>query len=265
MAALAASLLAAAPLRAATSNTLDSEGGTIRLVAAAPEADGTVPAVLDIRLAPGWKTYWRDPGASGLAPSVTLPPESGFALDGIGFPPPRLFDDGTVRYVGYDRPVALPLRLKRLAPQARRLDLSVLLGICKEICIPVQGDLALTLDEGPHDRPLDRARIKDAAKWLPEPPSEDFRLQAAQASDDGRRIDIRVALPEGGGEAPEVFVAAPDGYAVHMPVARAVTGRTMTARIDVLRRPKGKPLDLAAIHIVVRAGARSMETPLAFE
>lgn len=41
-------------------------GGMIRLVAAQPRQDGTIPATLEVKLNAGWKTYWREPGASGI-------------------------------------------------------------------------------------------------------------------------------------------------------------------------------------------------------
>lgn len=38
-----------------------------------PESDGTIKAVLDVDLLPGWKTYWRDPGEAGVPPRWVFP------------------------------------------------------------------------------------------------------------------------------------------------------------------------------------------------
>ena len=46
-----------------------TQRAAVRLIAGARSDDGaTVRAGIEIRLAPGWKTYWRYPGDSGIPP-----------------------------------------------------------------------------------------------------------------------------------------------------------------------------------------------------
>ncbi len=40
----------------------------VRLIAGARSSDSTLRAGIEIKLAPGWKTYWRYPGDSGVPP-----------------------------------------------------------------------------------------------------------------------------------------------------------------------------------------------------
>src|SRR4029077_13588186 len=65
-------LLVAAPAHAADSSAWDgNQRAAVRLIAGASrsEAGATIHrAGVEIRLAPGWKTYWRYPGDSGLPP-----------------------------------------------------------------------------------------------------------------------------------------------------------------------------------------------------
>jgi DsbC/DsbD-like thiol-disulfide interchange protein len=264
-----ASLLAAIFLpvaaQAATSAWVTSPGGAIRLVASQPKPDGSIPAILEIKLEPGWKTYWRDPGASGIPPQITLEPAGGVALEAIRFPAPKTFGEGSGRYVGYDSSVAFPLVLKRASGEKDlAVRASVFLGVCQDICIPVQGTLDLVLKSGDFDNPLDDVRIEKAVASLPEPPSEDFGIAKADFDEGAGIIRLDLRLPQGAGK-PEIFLAGPAGLSFGAPVAREPAGAEQ--RIDIPVKHAGKDLTMAGkpITLTVRAGARSMETTLAFD
>ena len=64
---LMSAVLLASPALASSSSWYASEGGRIRLVTTGkPDSAGRIQGVLEIALKPGWKTYWRDPGDSGV-------------------------------------------------------------------------------------------------------------------------------------------------------------------------------------------------------
>src|SRR5437763_343953 len=58
----------AAPSQAAMTAWVRTDHLQLRLLGAAIAADGTLPAAVDIALAPGWDTYWRTPGQGGVPP-----------------------------------------------------------------------------------------------------------------------------------------------------------------------------------------------------
>ncbi|MEI2297734.1 protein-disulfide reductase DsbD domain-containing protein [Ensifer sp. MJa1] len=251
--------------KAATSEWVTSPGGMIRLVATAPEADGTIPAALEVKLNPGWKTYWREPGASGIPPQVTLDPAGGVVLEKIGFPVPKTFDDGVVRYVGYDHSVAFPLTLKRTqAAGDINIRASVFLGICEDICIPVQGELTLALKQDVFDNPLDGARINDAIAALPEAPSADFAVTASRYDADRAMLHVTMRLPAGSGE-PELFLAGPTGFAFGKPDIVVKDDPDVSASVPVRLTGKERELKGKPIVVTIRARDRSMETTLAFD
>ncbi|MEN9895034.1 MAG: hypothetical protein RIR97_886 [Pseudomonadota bacterium] len=101
---------------AASSEWAQTAGGRMRLVALPPEQDGTVPAILQIELDKGWKTYWREPGAAGIPPHVTLRDGGNVSFSGLRFPAPMIFDDGKIRDYIYTQSVSLVLKAKRIAP-----------------------------------------------------------------------------------------------------------------------------------------------------
>lgn len=251
---------------AAQSQWATSQGGDIRIVAGQPQSDGTIRAILDIRLKPGWKTYWLEPGASGIPPQVTLDPSAGIALAGMRFPPPKAFDDGIVRYTGYDSPVAFPLLLKTDRPGDVSIKASFFLGICKDICIPVQGELAVALEDGHAANPLHEARIEAAFAALPATPSEGFRVKTASFDQVAKTLRITLVAPSASQDAPpELFLAGPPGYSFGKPQPVAAEAGTFLMEVPVKVPAKGGNLKSGAILLVARSGGQSMETPLAFD
>src|SRR5690606_16478618 len=105
------SLLPAAA-HAAASDWYHVEGGSVRVVTSGvPDENGVLRGALEIRLKRGWKTYWRDPGSSGVPPTLDVAVGDRTAPVEIGFPAPQRFDDGYAEWAGYDEPVALALSL----------------------------------------------------------------------------------------------------------------------------------------------------------
>lgn len=247
------------PAGAASSEWVATPGGDVRLVALPAGADGTARAMLDIRLHSGWKTYWRDPGGSGIPPSLAV---TGAELRAIGFPVPKHLGDETVRYVGYDTSVALPLSLAKAS--GGRLTVSVFLGVCKDICIPVQAELTTDTSGESFVNPLEEAAVAAAEASLPGEPSEDFRPLSARWSEDGKTLAVRLLAP-GDGALPEVFVSGPSTF--QFGAARAVSrdGEAFVAEVPVLHRPKKHDPAAGPIRLTARAGERTMESPLAID
>ena len=117
----------------------------MRLVALAPDADGHIRAALQIEPEPGWITYWREPGDSGIPPQVSPAPEGNVALEKVAFPVPKLITVGKVKEIGYDAPVTLPLDFRVTGDRPDKLDVTVFIGLCKDICIPFQTALSVPL------------------------------------------------------------------------------------------------------------------------
>jgi DsbC/DsbD-like thiol-disulfide interchange protein len=264
LATLSAYFFNAPAANAAQSAWVQSEGGAVRIVADRPEPDGTIPAILDIRLKPGWKTYWLEPGASGIPPQVSLDPQDGISFSGLRFPAPKAFHDGIASYTGYDHSVAFPLSLKREKTGDLSLKASVFLGICKDICIPVQADLHLSLPEGLAENPLDRARIDDAVAALPMEPSDTFNVTAVSFDAVGKRLHVSLVMPAAATPA-ELFLAGPPGFSFGRPENVTSENGKLTAEIPVRVPAKGGALKSGSVLLVARAGDRSMQTPLAFD
>jgi hypothetical protein len=90
--------------------------------------------VLDV--APGWKTYWRSPGSAGVPPVLDWAGSENLGRVEVLWPRPLVFDSFGMQTVGYAGQVVLPLRVvPDTAGEAVTLDLSLLLGVCRDICV----------------------------------------------------------------------------------------------------------------------------------
>jgi DsbC/DsbD-like thiol-disulfide interchange protein len=101
---------------------------------------------VEIQLQPGWKTYWRTPGDSGVPPrfdfSKSVNVESVTPL----FPAPRTFDDGAGgQSYGYAKHVIFPLRIVPKNPnEPVQLRASISYAVCEKLCLPVEAESELS-------------------------------------------------------------------------------------------------------------------------
>jgi DsbC/DsbD-like thiol-disulfide interchange protein len=258
LAVILTALLLPQAARAATSDWVTTPGGDVRLVALPPASDGTARAILDIRLHDGWKTYWRDPAGSGIPPSLTI---TGATLKNIGFPAPKRLGDDALHYIGYDAPIALPLTLTGVSGP---ISASVFLGVCKDICIPVQAELTVNPATEAFANPLEESLIAAAEARLPAAANGDLAPIEGRWSADGKTLSVRFRAPLEG-PLPEVYVSGPDNVQFGLAEAIAQDGDAYVARVPVLYRPKGLDPARALIRLTLRAGARTMESLLTVE
>ena len=256
--AVLASLFLPPAAAAATSAWVETPGGDVRLVTLPAAADGSSRAMLEIRLHEGWKTYWRDPGGSGIPPSIAL---SGAELVSIGFPAPKRLGDATNRYIGYDAPVRLPMALRKAAGGA--ISATIFIGVCKDICIPVQAELTADASAETFANPLEETAIAEAEAKLPAAADEAFKPLSGTWSADGKTIAVRFKAPDDG-PLPDVFLSgAPFEFGAAGPVRR--DGDALLSDVPVLHRPKKFDLAKNPIQLTLRAGEKTMESPLAIE
>jgi len=62
---------------------------------------GTLWVDLHLDIAPGWHTYWRNPGDSGLPTEIAWELPAGFSAGEIAWPAPERFVVGTIGNYGY--------------------------------------------------------------------------------------------------------------------------------------------------------------------
>ena len=122
------------------------------LVAYAPQgvAPGQ-PLWLGLQIAhqPGWHTYWKNPGDSGLPTELRWTLPAGVDVGDIAWPVPQKLRVEQMANYGYEGTVLLPVALQ-LAPSFKAAEhLTVRLHaswlVCKLECIPEEGNFTLQL------------------------------------------------------------------------------------------------------------------------
>ncbi|MGI9395658.1 MAG: protein-disulfide reductase DsbD domain-containing protein, partial [Boseongicola sp.] len=115
--------------------------------------DGRHYAALSIRLAPGWKTYWRTPGAAGIPPVFDWAASENVADVIVAFPVPRVSELNGLRSIGYTDRVVFPLAVRPIDnEQDINLHGQLLIGVCEDICVPLELELTATLKSSASQR-----------------------------------------------------------------------------------------------------------------
>ena len=117
----------------------------IRLVAGSRSGSVLLGGIA-IQLQDGWKTYWRNPGDSGVPPRFDFSKSDNVEAVTVLWPAPMKFDDGAGGFsLGYKKQVVLPLRIvakNNDRPVTLRAQISY--AVCEKICIPVEAASELT-------------------------------------------------------------------------------------------------------------------------
>ncbi|CAN5626393.1 protein-disulfide reductase DsbD family protein [soil metagenome] len=101
-------------------------------------------------LEPGWHTYWRAPGGTGIPPRFDWAGSANLAGIGFEWPKPAVFETFGMRTIGYHGGLVLPVRLRPERPGAPiELRLGIEFGVCKDICIPAEAALSGSFDSRP--------------------------------------------------------------------------------------------------------------------
>jgi DsbC/DsbD-like thiol-disulfide interchange protein len=257
----AAHLVLALPGHAVAADASPYDGtprAAVRLIAGAARHDGGTTvhrAGVEIKLAPGWKTYWRYPGDSGVPPRFDFSQSSNVKSVTVRYPAPqRLADDGGTS-IGYKHDVVFPLEVvAQDASKPVTLSLAIEYAVCEKLCVPADGkaELTLTGKAGENDAKLaqSEALVPRAAKVG----EGAFAIRSARR--EGSRVTVEVTAPAGA--AVELFAEGPTPEWA-LPVPSLLDARRFSFELDGLppdTKPDGATLTLTAV-----AGDQAIEVP----
>jgi DsbC/DsbD-like thiol-disulfide interchange protein len=136
----------------------------VRLIVGAPQTHPpSVLAGVEVKLDPGWKTYWRYPGDSGVPPRFDFSRSENIKSVTVQWPVPHHFVDETGNSIGYKDHVIFPLRLIPQDPtKPILLHLKLDYATCEKLCIPATGEgtLRITGDPSTHAGELEAAEAQ---------------------------------------------------------------------------------------------------------
>jgi thiol:disulfide interchange protein len=225
----------------------------------APPAGSIVSLAIEMTPEPGWHGYWKNPGDSGMEPTVDWTLPQGATAGPLEYPVPhRLIVGGLMNYV-FEGPYALLLKLRVPAGLAPGTPLPIkgkfdYLVCTKEVCVPESAVLALDLKVGAPGTLTTRRAVFDGFRQaLPKPLGSEAGLQWS----DGR-FRLSIPLPKSVATQEPYFFPLTDGaidYAAEQTVTRngdtliieTAAGSQQPASVEgVLRLREGDGLSLTA-------------------
>lgn len=233
----------------------------VRLIAGSSKPGGAaLRAGIEIKLRPGWKTYWRYPGDSGVPPHFDFAGSDNLKQADVLFPAPHLFVDETGQSLGYKDTIIFPVVV---TPKEKgkpvHLRMKVDYAVCEKLCVPAEGRAELLLSGGDSSQ---NASLAAAEAQVPK------RVTAAQLGLTARRANagskpvVTVELGAPAGKPLELFAEGPSpdwALPIPKPVKNPPPGRAeFTFVLDGLPPgvdPKGQ-FDLT---FTVVTGGRAVE------
>lgn len=221
--------------------------------------DGTHMAALRVRLAPGWKTYWRAPGEAGIPPRFDWNGSQNIKSVAFHWPTPQVFHQNGMATIGYKDELVLPIELTpdtSGAPIALRAEVEI--GVCQDVCLPVS--IRVSADLGTAARP--DARINAAIADAPaNGRSAGLRKVTCGVEPiaDGLRLTADIEMPQLGRDEIAVFELSDQMIWISEAHSRR-TGQTLSATTELVP-PSNRPfvLDRSDVRITVLAAGRAVD------
>ncbi|MCK8463930.1 hypothetical protein MUY35_08725 [Aliiroseovarius sp. S1339] len=197
------------------------------------DASGNHMAALRFRLADGWKTYWRAPGEAGIPPSLNWKGSGNLAGVKFHWPTPEVFLTSGMQTIGYSHELVLPMTLvPKQEGQPITLKGNVNLGVCLDVCMPMDAKISVTLAPQASGA---QAPIKRALRQRPDTAKEAGLRRAVcdvEPIADGLRVTVKIDMPKvGANEVVVVETADPSVWVSEISTSRSAGALTTVAEL----------------------------------
>ncbi|WP_405403212.1 protein-disulfide reductase DsbD domain-containing protein [Paracoccus sp. Ld10] len=219
------------------------------------EPDGARVLALELLLEPGWKTYWRSPGDTGLPPQLDWVGSDNLSHVTMHWPAPQAIRSGETLEMGYHDRLVLPLTAYPQDP-GKPVDITAQIdvGVCENICVPVHLELRAPPVGTQSDPVITRALAAEPQRLDSDPACYITPLA------DG----LRVAMDLPQGDATLAAVELTDNPQVWVSAADIVPGPKGLQAVVEMVAPSGKPFDLdrdaLRLTVIPADGGRATET-----
>lgn len=216
---------------------------TVRLdpVSISPDSPNR-EVIVEITLQPGYKTYWRTPGDSGVPPTFDWSKSDNLGSVTVKWPAPKWFFDGSGYAIGYGGRTRFPVSVvaqDKDKPLLLKLNLDY--AVCKEICIPAKAEASL--------------RLPAATEAVSLPLVEPFKGNIPRRVGLGEAVDgiaiaavegpvdalvVKVRVPQEAAEATDsrLFVEGPEGWLFGKPEREVLEGGELRFNVPLSDKPK---------------------------
>jgi DsbC/DsbD-like thiol-disulfide interchange protein len=257
---LVASVLATAAHAEDASPWQKDSHSAVRLLAGS-RSGAVLLGGIAFQLQPGWKTYWRTPGDSGVPPRFDFSKSENIEAVTVLWPAPLKFDDGAGGVsLGYHDQTVLPLRIvPKNVDKPVTLRATINYAVCEKICIPVDAsaELAFTSVASTED-----SALFAALDTVPKPANvgDPNPLTIRDVKRDGKsKVFVDVAVPDARDVSLFVEGPTPDwGLPVPKPVEQSPPGvKRFAFALDGV--PPGVSPEGAALKLTLVGGDRAYE------
>jgi DsbC/DsbD-like thiol-disulfide interchange protein len=225
-----------------------------------------VRAGIEIRLDPGWKTYWRYPGDTGIPPTFDFSGSQNVKSATIEWPAPEQFSDGAGGHsIGYVGDVILPLKVTPTnAALPSTLHLNLNYAVCGTLCVPAKAALELALT----GRSTDEGLLDKAVQLVPKRvalgvQTDGLAVRSMQLTSAGGKESVVIDLSAPQGAPVNLFVEGPTAdWALPLPEPDGAANgpdRRFTFVVDGL--PPGAKAKGAALTLTAVSGSHAIEVP----
>ncbi len=143
----------------------------------AAEAGRPFRVALRLRMAPGWHTYWQNPGDAGAPAEIKLTVPPGASAGEVAWPTPKRLPEGPVMTYAYEGEVVLPISVTPGAG-AVAIQAAATWLVCEKICVPEEGTFSLALPAGRAAPAAEAALFAATETRLPRPSPFEARIAA---------------------------------------------------------------------------------------
>lgn len=256
--ALSAPVFADPPAVSAPRSAANAE---VALIDGWAEADGSRVAGVEIRIDPGWHTYWRVPGEAGIPPSFDWSGSRNLASVRYEWPRPEIIESYGLRSYGYFGALVLPVLLTPKDPSAPiEAALALSFGVCNDICTQEDRHLAASFAGGDGaGRGRIEAALAERARTAGEAGVADVTC-GIDATGDGYALTATVTFerPQPAGQS---AVLETSQAGLWIGEAESVTdGATVIARAPIAGREGAGPvLERKGVRLTVLDDARAVD------
>jgi DsbC/DsbD-like thiol-disulfide interchange protein len=222
-------------------------------------------AGLELQLDPGWKTYWRYPGDSGVPPTFDFSGSDNVKSVAVEWPAPERFPDGAGgNSIGYVGDVILPLRVLQIDP-AKPAVLHLKLGydVCANMCVPADANLELALPgNGSEEAAIEKQEARVPRHVAPGP-GKGLAVISAHREPGGEhdRIVVEVAAPKDASI--DLFAEGPTPeWSLPLPEPAGSDGELRRYAFDLDGLPPGANAKGVTLTFTLVSGDDAIEVPI---
>lgn len=227
---------------------------------AIPPDSANREVIVDIVLQPGFKTYWRTPGDSGVPPVFDWSKSDNLGAVTVKWPAPKWFFDGSGYAIGYSNRARFPVSVvAQDKDKPLVLKLSLDYAVCKEICIPAKAETTLRLPAANEAVSLPLAEAFSGTMPRRVGIGEDVDGLAVTAVEGPvKALAVTTRLPKDVSDA-ELFVEGPEGWLFGKPQRQVMDSGETRFNVALTDKPAHIPATKIPLLMTLVITGRAIE------